>query len=193
MPDTGPALIATIVNKANLMLVNNCPGVPAEMGRAFYNAYQNDTGLIDITGGNVQKKISEVVGFGGSNSETAVWHFELTPVHHFVVVPWYNHDAPHGQVYTVFMAYENYYSLGQYINGINVVRNVNRPPLPGGDGYKLAWTVTELSTMLSDLLTDGGAWQRYFGQVGAAQATEMHCWKYKTITLRTAIANVNRY
>lgn len=191
MPDAGPDLIDAIVTNNTLKAVKDCPGVPFHMGRAIYGALQNDVGPgIWITPGEGKKKqISNVIGFGGANSETAVWHFEVVePVHHFVVVPWYRHDSPHGQVYTVFMAWENKYNLEDYVRGVGVF-----VPASGGMGYKTAWTPSELSTMLSDLLAGGRAWQDYFGQVGAGLATTIKCWKYKTITLKSAISNVGRY
>lgn len=190
MANTGDNLIDVIVGKETLMDINNCPQVPVEMGRAVYGSVQDDSGKGTPIqpGNNMQKQINEAVGFMGANSETAVWHFLLSPVvHHFVVVPWYKHESPHGQVYTVFMAYENQYSLGQYVHGISPA------PTPGGKGYKKIWTVSELSAMFSDLLTSGTAWQEYFGQVGAAQATEIKYWKYKVISLQSAISNVEKY
>ena len=188
---TGPELITAIVGKANLMSVNNCPGVPTSMGHAFYGACQDDAGkgesIVPGKQADMQKQINNVIGFGGANSETAVWHFSLAPVHHFVVVPWYKHDFPHGQVYAVFMAYETKYTVDQYVKGTGVA------PTLGADGYKEAWTVNQLSSMLSDLLTSGTAWQDYLGQVGAARATKITVWKYKTVTLQSAIKNVNAY
>lgn len=191
MANTGQDLIYAIVNNKTLMAINNCPAVPVEMGRAVYGSVQEDSGpgTVIQPGDNMQKQINEAVGFIGANSETAVWHFLLSPVvHHFVVVPWYNQESPHGQVYTVFMAYENKYSLGQYVKG-------TPPPAPplGGKGYKEIWTVSQLSTMFSDLLTSSKAWEEYFGKVGAAQANKIMYWKYKVISLQSAISNVERY
>lgn len=188
---TGEELIAAIVGNGALMALDNCPGVPAQMSRAVYGVAQDDSGSGTVIepGDNMQRQINSAVGFGGSNSETAVWHFLMAPVvHHFVVVPWYLHTPPQqGQVYTVFMAYENQYSVGRYVNG--------EAPAPanGGNGYKPSWTVTQLATMFAELLTSGTAWEQYFGQVGAAQAQRITYWKYKEITLEAAIRNVGRY
>ncbi len=190
MANTGPNLIAAIVENVKLMSVDNCPGVPVQMGKAVYGACQNDSGSGTLikSGLNMQKQINNAIGFSGSNSDTAVWHFSLAPVHHFVVVPWYKHESPHGQVYTVFMAYEGKYSLGQYVGGTGGIA-----PAPGGKGYKAVWTVSQLSAMFSALLAGGTAWQDYFGQVGAAQATKITYWKYKTTTLKYAISIVKKY
>lgn len=195
MSDTGPNLISAILGNAKLMSLDNCPAVPIQIGRAVYGSVQNDVGPgTSITLGpninkeDMQKQINIAIGFGGANSETAVWHFySPNPVHHFVVVPWYKHDFPHGQVYAVFMAYEKKYTLQKYVQG------TGSAPAIGGNGYKMAWTPSELSTMFSDLLTKGAAWQDYFGQVGEDKTVKLTYWKYKTTTLRAAIANVRRY
>lgn len=189
MPDTGPDLISAILNNGKITSVNNCPGVSVQMGRAVYGTVQSDAGLGEEIrpGVNMQKQINNAIGFGGANSETAVWHFSLQPTHHFVVVPWYKHDPPHGRVYTVFMAYENKYTVQNYINGMGSA------PASGGKGYKTVWTVTQLSTMFSELLTSPKAWEEYFGKVGESQATKITYWKYKIISIKTAISNVNGY
>ena len=191
MPDTGPDLIAAIIGKNTLMSLGDCPAVPIQIARAVYGVVQNDVGpgILITPGDGKQKQINSVIGCGGANSETEVWHFSVVePLHHFVVVPWYRHESPHGQVYTVFMAWENRYTLQRYVEGTGGLA-----PALGGTGYKTAWTPSELSTMLSDLLAGGRAWQDYFGQVGAGSATLIKCWKYKTITLKSAISNVGRY
>lgn len=191
MPDTGSDLIAEIIGNNRLMSLGDCPAVPIQISHAIYGSVQNDVGPgISITPGDgSQKQIKNVIGVGGANSETEVWHFSIVePLHHFVVVPWYKHDAPHGQVYTVFMAWENKYTLQRYVGGTGGLA-----PTLGGTGYKMAWTPSELTTMLSDLLAGGRAWQDYFGQVGAGSTKSINCWKYRTITLKSAISNVRSY
>jgi hypothetical protein len=192
MTNMGEDLIAAIVGNKKIVKANNCPAVPVHMSSAFYCAVQSDfgAGLKIEAGPNMQKQINTVIGFNGANSETAVWHFSLIgPVHHFVVVPWYQHKRPHGQVYSVFMAYENKYTLQQYVHGTG-----GFVPAIKKMGYKDAWTISQLSTMLSTLLTSNKAWQDYFGKVGITHpATKITCWKYRTITLKSAIANVKIY
>ena len=190
MNDTGPELITAILNNHKLMSVNNCPGVPVSMGTAVYGVCQNDSGSgTKLTPENAtQKKINEVIGFGGANSETSVWHFSIRkPAHHFVVIPWYKHSSPHGQVYSVFMAWENKYTVTKYVNGLGFA------PTKGGKGYKDFWTIEQFSKMLSELLAGGPAWNNYFGNVGVGNAEEIKCWKYKTTFLKSAITNVKRY
>lgn len=195
MPDTGPALIEAIIGSNALMGLDNCPAVPVQMARAVYGSVQNDTGPGEsITMGpnikkqSMQKQIDIAISFSGANSETAVWHFySPNPVHHFVVIPWYKHDAPHGRVYAVFMAYEKKYTLLEYVKG------TGSAPAVGGKGYKAGWTPSELSTMLSDLLMKGAAWQDYFGQVGEDKTVKITYWKYKVTTLGSAIAKVKKY
>jgi len=187
---TGADLINAIVNNQALMAVDNCPGVPTQMSLAVYGAVQDDSGpgTVIQPGVDMQKQINAAIGFGGANSETAVWHFLMGPtVHHFVVIPWYREADPHGRVYTLFMAYENRYAVGWYVNG-----TAPAPPT-GGKGYKAEWSVAQLSTMFSELLTSATAWQEYFGQVGATQAQTITYWKYKVISLTSAVANVPNY
>lgn len=190
MSKTGKDLINAIVKNSTLMGIDNCPGVPAQMSCAVYGSIQDDSGSGTVIkpGSGMQDSINKAVGFGGANSETAVWHFLTgSPVHHFVVVPWYQHESPQSWVYTVFMAYEDKYSLGEYVEG--------KAPAPatGGKGYKTVWTVSQLSTMLSDLLTRKEAWEEYFGKVGPAQATKLTYWKYKVKGLDAAVSNVEKY
>ncbi|MDJ0827892.1 MAG: hypothetical protein QNJ16_20595 [Rhodobacter sp.] len=189
MPDTGPQLIHDIVNNADLMAINNCPGVPVQMGVAVYGSVQSDVGAGTVV---TQNNIGATLGFPGANSETAVWHFQTRPVHHFVLVPWYKQDPPHGQVYTMFMAYEDQYSLGQYVAGTNPA------PALAGHGYRQVWTYNDLETMLEELLFKGqnrgeAAWESYFCRGLRLRATEMRYWKYKVTSLKSAIANVGKY
>lgn len=189
MANTGVDLIAAILQNPTIRALDNCPGVPTTIGRAVYGTYQNDTGMAEIKSGpDMQKHINQAIGFSGSNAETAVWHFSSeSPVHHFVVVPWYKHDNPHGRVYAVFMAYEGRYTLQNYTNGTGGIAPT------GGYGYQAARTPTELATMLSDLLTSGQAWEHYFGRVGPARTMKLKYWKYKVVSLTSAITNVRRF
>lgn len=103
-----------------------------------------------------------------------------------MVIPWYRHTAPIGIVYAVFMAYENQYKFGEYLQG--------RRAAPTGDlGYKAARSIGELKTMLQDLVTSNTAWQDYFGQVGPARTMKLNCYKYPTLRVSTAIKNVNQH
>lgn len=185
---TGQNLVEAIIGKQSLMDLSDCPSVPIQIGKAVYGDYQDDTGSGTIIkhDENMQKQIETVLGIGGMTSETAVWHFLLSPVHHFVVIPWYHFSTPYW-VYTVFMAYEDAYTLGEYVNG------TGKAPPTGGKGYKTVWSYNELSTMLSELLTSGTAWEEYLGRVGKNQATKITCWKYKLLSVDTAIANVTKY
>ncbi|WP_233963103.1 hypothetical protein [Pectobacterium versatile] len=189
MPNTDDALINAIVANNKLMEIKDCPGVPTQMSRAVYGKTQDDSGSGTVIENNkdMQKNINIAIGFPGANSETAVWHFLVGPtVHHFVVIPRYQHTIPQGWVYTVFMAYENEYSVGKYVK--------HTAPAPSGaKGYKKIWTTNDLSKMFSDLLTSDTAWKEYFGPTGKPKAKTITYWKYKVIPLDTAIANVNKY
>ena len=185
MPN-GRDLVAAINANHHLMEVDNCPGVPVAFGKAIYGKVQDDDNGVKITKADMAQKIPEAVRVVGSNDQTAVWHFAMTPVHHFVVVPWYDGNVPEW-VYTIWMAYENRYIVDDYVHG--------RSPAPAveGTGYKEIWSKNNLSTMLEELLTQSTAWQNYFGTVGAKQATQIEYYKYKMTSLSSAITNVQNY
>lgn len=188
MPDTGIDVANAITRHAVLRGLANCPAVPIQMGYAIYASLQGDKGNLQIKHDTSQKEIDSIIAFSGSPSDTAVWHFgSSSPVHHFVVMPWYQYTAPVGFVYTVFMAYENKYNLGEYIDGAG-----NFAPT-GALGYKTAWTFDELKTMLHDLVTSNTAWEDYFGHVGPARTMTLTCNKYNTARISTAMVNLRRY
>lgn len=174
----GSELIEAIKGKRALLDIGDCPGVSVNISKAFYGLPQNDSPKNDpITKANVYSKIV----FGGANSETAVWHFLLEGLtHHFVVVPWYKHTLPHGQVYSVFMAYEDKYTLGQYISS---------------SLFKNSWTTSELILMFEELLTKGFSWGKYIDSSDRSneiKVKKISYWKYKTITVNTAFTNLSR-
>lgn len=190
MANNGPDLINALVNNATLMALDNCPAVPVHVGAAVCGSIQNDDkGVALAPGKSLKDDIARLVYFSGITSETSVWHFSTgAPVHHFVVVPWYKHDYPHGWVYTVFMAYENHYTVQQYVAGAGGSAPAHKP-----GGYKPFWSATELSDMLYELLTGGSAWETYFGSVGAAKTLSLTCYKYKVVSLVSAIRQVTSY
>ena len=188
MSNTGETLINAIVSNNYLMAINNCPGVPAQMSRAVYGKTQDDSGpeprsKITVTCKRIS--ISRWGSLGRTRNRRLAFHdWPARPP--FCGDPWYQHTAPHGRVYTVFMAYENRYSVGGYVQ--------HTPPAPSAvKGYRTVWSVTDLAQMFSDLLTSATAWQTYFGAVGAAQANKITYWKYKVTSLDSAVANVNKY
>lgn len=189
---TGLDLIRAIKANRHLMVVNDCPQVPISMGKAMYGKVQNDTHPKSITPTaslpDRNKQIAKTLGFVGANDQTAVFHFQVKPTHHFVVIPWYQHNLPQGQRYTVFMAWENQYSVDEYVHGRATA------PATGGFGYKDEWTYAQVADMLNALCTDNGAYTRYFGNVGINQtATEIVCYQYPAIDLNKAIVGVNGY
>ncbi len=194
---TGQDLIAAIVGNERLMDINNCPGVPTDMSKAFYSVLKGDEeaekkGVIVKKG--CKKKILKMIDFSGGATKTAVWHFMINgamanttrnPVHHFVVVPWYRPTLVEPErVYTVFMAYETEYTLGQYVE-------YKKSAPPRGKGYKEIWTRKEFGRMLFQLLGSPDGWVKYFGKVGKTQATKITYYKYEDISLLAAISNVN--
>ncbi|UAA40612.1 hypothetical protein KIH87_09840 [Paraneptunicella aestuarii] len=188
---TGEHLIDEILKNDKLMSIDNCPGVPVNIGLAVYGSVQDDKGgvVIEPTDKDLSSAINKAIGFSGANSETSVWHFQIgKPTHHFVVIPWYRHSTPdYGQVYTVFMAWENAYTVQQYVNGSDPAPDI------GGTGFKHVWTVSELNKMLTDLMTKDSAWEDYFGQVGQSRASKLEYWKYKTMSIDKAVSNVTAF
>ena len=195
-------LVEEIVKNSTLMRanLNNCPAVPVEIGHALYGSTQDDvdafikkreaakrgTTLTSSTA-NLETELAKAIAFSGSNSETGLWHFLLSPTHHFVVVPWYNHSTPNqGRVYSVFMAYENKYTLAEYVKK-------SGGTAPTTKGYRTMWTAEELTAMLKSLLKSDTAWQDYFGKVGANKAKSITYWRYKIISMDKAVNNVKKY
>ena len=188
---TGSDVIDAISNKMTLMAIDNCPGVPVQVGYAVYGSFQNDKRGIEIKNDHSkQRNINEAIYFGGGKTETSVWHFSTSPtVHHFVVIPWVTEHLPFETVYTVLMAYEGKYNLDKYVKGIDA-------DAPGAaHGYKAHWTAKQLSEMLSELVveeTANAAWKKYFDPraSGDKKATKITCYKYKNTTLETALGNI---
>jgi hypothetical protein len=184
----GIDLINAIKANQRIRAVDNCPGVSVAISEAVYGKVKDDNNPIELRTGASEKEIAAVIGFGGANSETAVWHFMTQPIHHFVVVPWYNHQVPQGQAYTVFMAFENQYTVGQYID--NERGHMQRPLV---NGYRDLWTPTDLKGMLTALLTTNTAWANYFQYGHNNTVNSIACYKYDIISVDKAVANVNQY
>lgn len=188
---TGSDVIAAISRKTTLLAIDNCPGVPVQIGYSVYGSFQNDKRGIEIKNDHArQRNINEAIYFGGGKTETSVWHFSTSPVvHHFVVIPWVTERVPSETVYTVLMAYEGKYNLDKYVKGIDA-------EAPGTEhGYKAHWSAKQLSEMLSELVVDetaNAAWKKYFDPRASAdkKATKITCYKYKNITLQAALDNI---
>ena len=186
---TGEDLIDVIIKNAKLLTVNNCPGVSVNVGKAVYGKYQDDAGpgksIVRQEEAPLKQAIQKAIAVHeqATSQHSGVWHFLLDPVHHFIVIPWLKVDHPAGQVYTVLMAYEGKYTLEEYVKG-------QKKAPRSGSGYKPFWSQAELSDMLYELLTSGSAWERYFGDVGAAHATKITYWKYQYVDISKAIERV---
>lgn len=190
---TGPELIDAIEKSGYLKRLKQCVAVPRTFGQVIYETLQTDEGPGTCIRQSDIHQLASLLQFAGSDSETAVWNFlfEGTPepnksiYHYVVIVPWKNETQE--TVYTAFMAYENEYTLKQYITHS---RNA-----PKEMGYRRFWTEDELSSMFSDLLTSPKAWLDYFGNVviKPVLTKEITCWKYPNIDLATAITNVRAY
>jgi len=185
---TGPELIDAIKANDKLKAIDNCPGVPVDFGKALYGSMQNDVGNNKIES---ELDVNKAIGFTGSNGETAVYHFQTKPTHHFVVVPWYNHGANHGQVYSVFMAYENNYTVDEYI------RKAGRAP-SGNKGYRDLWTIQQLVAMLKAIALGStankrNAWRDFFAPYDIHAATSVEYYKYPVKSLDSAMKKLTSY
>lgn len=164
--------------------MDNCPGVSAHLGKAMYGDWQNDENDIDVTKETIDANLLFV---GKNNTETALWHFlvvgNTNAVHHFAAVPWYNNEQE--LVYTIFMAYEKMYKLGEYIDG-------SAKAMPD---YKF-FDFTRKSlfrALLRLLFSVDSAWSQVFCKNINDKAKTMTLWKYPVIDVQVATARVNKY
>jgi hypothetical protein len=193
----GVQLKNALKNKLAIGAVDNCPGASVAIGKAVYGSIQDDAHETKVTPGAARKDLVNLVWFGGTLSQTAVWHFMVLgapdpgssrpAVHHFVVVPWYNQSPP-GWSYTVFMAYENSYTIRQYTQSApgNMAQALR-------SGYREEWSASEFADMLSDLLANPAAWGDYFLHGASKGVQSISCYKYAAISVEAALANVARY
>jgi hypothetical protein len=88
------------------------------ISKFIYVTVQNDVGdgTVIKDSDTLSRQVADAIAFPGATSETAVWHFMATAntgaIHHFAVVPSYDQSSTQGRQYTIFMAYENSYTLG---------------------------------------------------------------------------------
>ncbi|ARU28456.1 hypothetical protein [Cellvibrio sp. PSBB006] len=193
---TGLALVEAISKNKSLQELADCGSVPAEIGRAVYTKYQTDRDDISITLKESEEEIRNAIANAIALPEnlnrigTAVWHFQTLPgCHHFVAIPWQTQEGTPTWVYSIFMAYVNMYTLGDYINGKNPAPSLP----PAGNGFRTYWTQAEFETMLLDLLRHGDSWQRYFGKVETRKALSIKINKYPFIRLDIAIQRVKTF
>jgi hypothetical protein len=185
----GKELIDAIKRNLKLQAVDDCPGVPVHIGTAVYGVAQEDSNGVAMTKESTDKEWFSLLWFNGSQAETAVWHFYTLPtLHHFVVIPWYNQDPP-GRSYTVFMAYENQYTLKNYID--------KAPGWMGNyaleKGFEDERTYGDIMAMMKGVLKNEGAWQAYFSSRKNLPVDTIMCFKYPKISLADAIGNVAAY
>jgi hypothetical protein len=128
-----------------------------------------------------------MVSFQGTTSETAVFHFHVEPTHHFVVLPLY-HQSPPGWSYSMFMAYENNYTVREYVQSAP-----GRMGQALGRGYRDEWLSSDIIDMLVNLLAKDDAWEQYFRYGTRSRATSIACYKYRPISIDAALANFARY
>ena len=180
---TGQELIQAINGNGTLRSVQECPQVSVQMGFAVYDELQNDDDDIEtVITANDLGDLPDLVYVGPNRqNQTAVWHARLDPVHHFVIVPWYNQMGTPQQYYAVYMAYESYNSQGAF-NGYNMgayIGRTGRAPHNHAFGFNPNRHINNLITMFSSLLEEGpDAWGRYFGNVPLRNAQRITLYKY---------------
>lgn len=182
----GQQLKDAIKAHQRILMVNNCPGASVAIGHAVYGNVQDDGKEKEIKPGASRRSLADIVGFDGVTSQTAVWHFATDPVHHFVVVPWYNQSSP-GWSYSVFMAYENQYTIREYIQ--NAPGRMSRALKKG---YREEWSANEVVDMIFNLLGDKKAWGDYFQRDAEKEVKSIKCYKYENISVDRALANLGR-
>ncbi len=190
---TGLNLIQAIKRNQTLMAIGDCPGVPAQMGKAFYGEWQTDQDETILSSGKkCLENIRSIIEFSGGATDTALWHFDMIgKTHHFVVMPWYK--TPRDLVYTVFMAYETLNSYAKSYTLKNYIKGEAPAPSRGVKGYKDIWNSKQLRTMLNKLLNINNLWVEYFGAVDPGNATGIRCYQYPDISLDDSINSVNKY
>ena len=184
----GMDLITAIKANNKLGATKDCPAVSVNMSLALYGSVQDDGTETSIEANSSRHDLMMLLWCNGKQTETAVWHFQTVgTVHHFVIVPWYNQSLP-GWTYTVFMAYENKYSLREYIQNAPVRGSGHRLSRP----YRDEWSSPEIVDMLLAVLTGEDAWKDYFSDT-SHKPTSINCYKYKNIAINDASVRLNLY
>lgn len=182
----GKEMIDAIKVHPHVSEVKNCPDTSFRIGQMIYGSTQDDDTEIELDAGISRQKLIELFLVSVKQDQTQVWHFMTTPVHHFVVIPWYNQSPP-GWSYTVFMAFEGKYVLREYLQ--NARGNMSQTLK---NGYKDEWTVSELADMFINLRTKDTAWGDYFEHGQSKSIAKIIYYKYDVITLEKALANVKK-
>lgn len=189
----GSELRDAIRANKKLWKIDTCPRVPIDVAVAVYGRAKNDINPTKLLACSSKLEIATAIGFGGAQSETAVWHFQTEPVHHFVLVAWYD-EIEREQSYSVFMAFEhpNPPVAGQLgYDFFDYVTNTMAHQLE--INHKDKWSAFGLITMLNELLTQDVAWGKYFQRGVNKKVNSITYYKYDFIALDKAIANVNKY
>jgi hypothetical protein len=191
---TGAALRDALKNNNKLWAASCCPRVSVDIGQAVYGRVMDDRSPTTLNAASSRMQMAAAIGFGGSQSETAVWHLQTAPaIHHFVLVAWYD-TAAGEQCYTMFMAFEAPNPPVHGRIGYNFHEYVQNSMVPQlSKGYRDKRTVTEVMAMLSELLASDAAWGEYFQPGARDTVNSITCYKYDVISLDKAIRNVNNY
>ncbi len=177
----GEEVVDAVVANAVVRAIDNCTGVSSGVSRQMYGVAQDDNNVQTIANDN---DIVTALRWTGQDNDTALWRFEvLNPLHYFVVLPWIHRGDGNHRAFTVLMAYEGHYTVGQY-TGAGGGNNV---PPAGNTGYVRHRTVAQMTTMLRAIRDTAGARADYFGVGGNQAANPIRYWKYGVITARSAM------
>ena len=186
----GTELVQAIRGNEHLTALTDCTSVPIRMGKAVYGKWQDDKGEVVIKKtDSLRRDIEEVLTFEGALNSTAVWHVLVGPaVHHFVIMPQVVSKNPDTVVYTVVMAYENHYTLGDYIQRAGKASMKKY-------GFKDPWCLDDLGNMFGHLIaTPHAAHENYFGVRPKKKGpASISIWKYPDTTTENAINGINHY
>lgn len=136
--------------------------------------------------------MTTALAFFASSADIAVFHFSIhNPVHHFVLIPWYDDVFPQRRGYTMYMAY----SVSDRPGEVNPSYNI-RKYIDGSSGqtkgYKDTWTHDELLFMLRSLFNSDTAWSQYFLTGKNHRAEKISVYKYENIQIQKALTRLRR-
>ena len=170
----GQDLVDAIKSNEKLKKVAACPTVPVKLSEAIYGVVKDD------------ETVARDLNFNGDQTRAELWHVSLkseTLVHHLAVLVWRNDQDTVGC--TLFMAYENKYTLGQYVSGKSAKQGMIK--------YVDFMEMTDFTTMMQSLGREEGAWGKRFNVSDSEKATSCKVYKYGQFDIAEAVENVTGY
>ncbi|MEM9060675.1 MAG: hypothetical protein AAGD13_09455 [Pseudomonadota bacterium] len=170
----GQDLVDAIKANETLQAISRCPAVPVDVSRAIYGVVKDDSTK------------AEDLEFTGDASKAELWHFDVKSesyLHHFVALIWINDQGKTG--FTLFMAYETKYTLGQYMSG--------KSKKQGMIGFEDFREMSEMKTIMQSLIRQEDAWGKYFNVSDTEKLKSVQFFKYGHVDIAEAIARVEEF